>query len=156
MGSPEPDFDRRLRESGVRAVADDAGPRRRPGGIRLRHQRRGAVEHAVYVNGDTVGTPQTYSQQASEIAALGQSDDFLNVTSAQDTAWVPLGSVRGLHGGRDDVGRRLPAGALNPNGAVRGNYHNRKSDQVEAMYGSVDKQDAAGGVDDRDGQVPGV
>lgn len=98
-----------------------------------------AQSNAVYVNGDTVGTPQTYSQQASQIAALGQSDDFLNVTSAQDTAWVPLG-VFAVCSGDETTSDDVFQLALNPNGAVRGNYHNRKSDQVEAMYGSVDKQ----------------
>jgi len=98
-----------------------------------------AQSNAVYVNGDPYGTPQEYGTQASQIAALGQSDSFLNVSSAQDQAWVPLG-VFAVVAGDETTSDDTFQLAFNPQGAVRGNYHNRKSDQVEAMYGSVDKK----------------
>lgn len=98
-----------------------------------------AQSNTVYLNGDSVGTPQQYGLQASELANLGQSDSFLNKSSAQDQAWVPLGVFAVIEGDAttsDDVFQL----AFNSSGAIRGNYHNRKSDQAEAMYGSVDKQ----------------
>lgn len=98
-----------------------------------------AQSNTVYLNGDSVGTPQQYGQQASQIAALGQSDSFLNVSSVQDQAWVPLG-VFAVCTGEETTSDDIFQLAFNPSGAVRGNYHNRKSDQVEAMFGSVDKQ----------------
>ncbi len=88
---------------------------------------------SVYVNGDTTGTPQQYSDQASQIAATGESTQ-----PATDSKWLPLGVFALVEGDAttsDDIFQL----AVNPQGIIRGNYHNLRSDQVETITGSVDK-----------------
>lgn len=89
---------------------------------------------AVYINGDSVGTPQEYAQQATDIAAAGQATQ-----PAENSKWLPLGVFAVVEGdatSSDDVFQL----AVNPQGIIRGNYQNVKSDQVETITGSVDKQ----------------
>lgn len=88
----------------------------------------------VYVNGDTAGTPQEYSAQAGQIASAGQADQ-----PASDSKWLPLGVFAVVDGNAtssDDVFQL----AVNPQGTIRGNYQNVKSNDVESISGSVDKQ----------------
>src|SRR5262245_29693568 len=87
----------------------------------------------VYVNGDSVGTPQQYADQASQIAATGQS-----AQPAHDSKWLPLGVFALVEGDAttsDDIFQL----AVNPQGIIRGNYNNLRSKQVESISGSVDK-----------------
>lgn len=87
---------------------------------------------AVYVNGDSVGTPQQYGQQASAIAAAGTA-----AQPAETSKWLPLGVfalVEGDATNSDDVFQL----AVNPQGIIRGNYHNVSSNQMESVAGSVD------------------
>jgi hypothetical protein len=89
---------------------------------------------AVYVNGDTVGTPQQYADQASTLASTGASAE-----TASDGKWIPLGVfalVEGDATSSDDVFQL----AVSPEGIIRGNYHNVSSDQMEPLSGSVDKK----------------
>ena len=89
--------------------------------------------HAVYVNGDTAGTPQEYASQASQLAGTGQS-----AQPAPDTKWLPLGVfavVEGNQTSSDDIFQL----AVDRQGIIRGNYHNLRSDQVETISGAVDK-----------------
>jgi hypothetical protein len=88
---------------------------------------------AVYVNGDSVGTPQQYSDQASQIAASGRS-----VQPDPSTKWLPLGVFAVVEGNAtksDDVFQL----AVSPDGVIRGNYNNVKTKRVETITGSVDK-----------------
>jgi hypothetical protein len=88
---------------------------------------------SVYVNGDSAGTPQQYSDQAIQIAAAGQSTQ-----PAQDSKWLPLGVFALVEGDAttsDDVFQI----AVNPQGIIRGNYHNVAASQVDSISGSVDK-----------------
>jgi hypothetical protein len=85
----------------------------------------------VYVNGDNVGTPQQYADQASQIAASG--------TAQPDpgTQWQPLGVFAMVEGGQttsDDVFQL----AVNPQGVLRGNYHDVKGNSVTPLAGAVD------------------
>jgi hypothetical protein len=87
----------------------------------------------VYVNGDAAGTPEQYSDQASQIAATGVS-----AQPNQDSKWLPLGVfalVEGDATSSDDIFQL----AVNPQGIIRGNYQNVQSNQVEQISGSVDK-----------------
>lgn len=89
--------------------------------------------NTVYVNGDNAGTSQEYSDQASQIASTGQT-----AAPADDSQWMPLGVfavVEGEQTNSDDVFQL----AVNPDGVIRGNYHNLRDNQVEAISGSVDK-----------------
>jgi hypothetical protein len=90
--------------------------------------------NAVYINGDSAGTPQQYASQASEIASAGQA-----APPAEDTKWLPLGIFAVVEQNQttsDDLFEL----AVDKAGIIRGNYHNVKSDQVEAISGSVDKK----------------
>src|SRR5262249_52349477 len=81
-----------------------------------------------------VGTPQEYAQQASTIASAGQS-----AQPSEDSKWLPLGVFAVVEGdatSSDDVFQL----AVNPQGIIRGNYHNMRADTVESMSGSVDKK----------------
>jgi hypothetical protein len=93
-----------------------------------------AQADAVYVNGDVAATPQQYADQAGGIADTGQS-----AQPAADSKWLPLGVFAVVEGdatSSDDIFQL----AVNPEGIIRGNYHNVRADQVESISGSVDKQ----------------
>jgi hypothetical protein len=93
-----------------------------------------AQQTAVYVNGNAAGTPQQYAQQTSAIAATGQA-----AQPAADSKWLPLGVyavVAGNATSSDDVFQL----AVNPQGIIRGNYHNKRTNEVESISGAVDKQ----------------
>lgn len=93
-----------------------------------------AQPSAVYVNGDVAGTPQEYAAQASAVASVGQTTQ-----PAADSNWMPLGVfavVEGNATSSDDVFQL----AVNPQGIIRGNYHNLRTDQVDTISGSVDKK----------------
>jgi hypothetical protein len=86
---------------------------------------------AVYVNGDNVGTPQQYADQASRIAAAG------NAQPDQSTRWQPLGIFAMVEGGQttsDDIFQL----AVNAQGVLRGNYHDLKGNSVTPLAGAVD------------------
>lgn len=88
----------------------------------------------VYVNGDPAASSQEYADQAGQIAAAGQA-----APPSDDSKWLPLGVfaiVEGEATSSDDVFQL----AVNPQGVIRGNYHNTRSDDVESLSGSVDKQ----------------
>ena len=88
---------------------------------------------AVYVNGTTVGTPQEYAAQASQIAASGVASQ-----PPADAKWMPLGVfaiVEGAATSSDDVFQL----AVNAQGLIRGNYRNLKSGDMSALNGAVDR-----------------
>jgi hypothetical protein len=87
----------------------------------------------VYVNGDAVGTPEQYAGQATQIATTGQS-----AQPAQDSKWLPLGVFAVVEGDATDSDDVFQL-AVNPDGIIRGNYHNRKANQVQQINGAVDK-----------------
>jgi hypothetical protein len=87
---------------------------------------------AVYVNGDPAGTPQQYADQAGQIADSGRS-----AQPAADVKWQPLGVFAMVADGEtasDDVFQV----AISPDGILRGNYYNSRTDQATPIYGSVD------------------
>lgn len=89
----------------------------------------------VYVNGESAGTPQQYTEQATQVAGAGAAA----VPPDQDGKWMPLGvfaMVEGEETTSDDVFQL----SVNAQGVLRGNYHNVKSDQMEPLSGSVDKK----------------
>ncbi len=89
--------------------------------------------NTVYVNGDATATTEDYAAQANQIASTGQT-----AALADDSKWLPLGVFAVCEGdatNSDDVFQL----AVNPDGVIRGNYHNLRNDQVETISGSVDK-----------------
>ena len=93
-----------------------------------------AQPEAMYVNGDAAGTPQEYADQATQLAAAGQS-----ATPADDTKWLPLG-VFAICSGDETSSNDIFQLAVDKQGVIRGNYHNLKSDDMEPINGSVDKK----------------
>jgi hypothetical protein len=90
-----------------------------------------AQPNAVYVNGDNVGTPQQYADQASGIAASGSAQPDPN------TQWQPLGVFAMVDSGQtssDDIFQL----AVNSQGMLRGNYHYLKDNSVTPLAGAVD------------------
>jgi hypothetical protein len=87
----------------------------------------------VYANGDQICTTQELANQASQLAATGRSAE-----PAENSKWLPLGVfalVEGDATSSDDVFQI----AVNPQGILRGNYHQLSTDQVVPIKGSVDK-----------------
>jgi hypothetical protein len=99
----------------------------------------------VYVNGDAVGTPLEYVQQAVTIADTGKQ-----AQATMEEEWLPLG-VFAMIQGEQVNGNDLFQLAVNKAGTLRGNYYNALSDTTLPVYGSVDKktQRAAWTVGDR-------
>jgi hypothetical protein len=92
-----------------------------------------AQSSAMYVNGDAAGTPQEYADQATQFAAAGQA-----ATPADDSKWLPLG-VFAICAGDATTSNDIFQLAVNPQGIIRGNYHNVQTDDMEPLNGSVDK-----------------
>jgi hypothetical protein len=87
--------------------------------------------NAMYVNGDNVGTPQQYAAQASQIAASGSAPPDANAQ------WQPLGVFAMAAGGQTDPLATIQL-AVNPQGALRGNFHNLSNNAIAPITGAVD------------------
>jgi hypothetical protein len=88
---------------------------------------------AVYVNGDTVGTPQQFEDQAKQIAANGQAAQV-----DPNGKWLPIGVFAVGQQGETQPENVFQI-AVNPDGVIRGNVHNISSKKVEPIAGAVDK-----------------
>jgi hypothetical protein len=99
----------------------------------------------VYINGDSVGTQEEYTQQAVVIADTGRQAE-----ASTEEEWLPLG-VFSMVQGEQVNGNDLFQLAVNKAGVLRGNYYNALSDTTQPVYGSVDQktQRAAWTVGDR-------
>jgi hypothetical protein len=86
----------------------------------------------VYVNGNDVGTPQQYAQQASAIAGAGAQPNA-------NSAWAPLGVYAMAESGEANPVHLFQL-AINKQGQLRGNYHNTESGKTTPISGSVDSQ----------------
>lgn len=89
---------------------------------------------SVYVNGDATATTQEYADQANQLAAAGRSAE-----PDEGSKWTPLGVfalVAGDATNSDDVFQI----AVNPQGIIRGNYHQVSTNQVVKLSGSVDRK----------------
>jgi hypothetical protein len=88
---------------------------------------------AVYVNGDQTGTPQQFEDQATQLANAGQGQPDPN------SQWVPMGVFAVVD--PDSTGPKYSFQiAVNPQGLIRGNFHDVQKNQVQPISGSVDKQ----------------
>lgn len=93
---------------------------------------------AVFVNGDSAGTPQEYAQQAGQIAASGAAPADPNAAAqpAQDD-WLPIGVFAMVEGDQTNSNDIFQL-AVNKQGQIRGNYHNLQTDSVDSVSGAVD------------------
>jgi hypothetical protein len=87
---------------------------------------------SVYVNGESVGTPEEYATQAAAIADTGRA-----APPAENDEWQPLG-VFGLIQPDEKVAQRIFQLAVNKAGILRGNYYDAVADSTTPVYGSVD------------------
>lgn len=90
-------------------------------------------DNSVYVDGDSVGTPEQYATQALTIADAGR-----DAKTAETDEWQPLG-VFGLIHTEDKVAQRIFQLAVDKGGMIRGNYYDAVADSSTPVYGSVDK-----------------
>lgn len=91
-------------------------------------------DNNVYVNGQDSGTAQQYAEQATAIAAQGQT--AMQPATAE---WKPLG-VYALVQGDDKTSNNIFQLAVNKDGIIRGNYYDGLMDTTTEVYGSIDKK----------------
>jgi hypothetical protein len=89
-------------------------------------------DNAVYVNGDNVGTPEEYAQQATAIADAGKQ-----AKAPADDEWMSLG-VFAMVQGEETTSNNIFQLAVNKAGVIRGNYYNALTDTALPVVGAVD------------------
>jgi hypothetical protein len=106
-------------------------------------------DNSVYVNGQDVGTPQQYTQQATAIADAGQKTE-----ATPEQEWKPLGVFALVQGDQTNSNNVFQL-AVSKDGVVRGNYYDGVMDVTTPVYGSVDKktQRAAWTIDKKNDRV---
>jgi hypothetical protein len=90
-----------------------------------------AQPDAMYVNGDPAGTPQQYAEQAGQLAASGGAEP------APNAQWLPIGVFAMVEPGQSNANDVFQL-AVNPQGTLRGNYHNLRDNSVVPLAGAVD------------------
>ncbi len=106
-------------------------------------------DDGVYVNGENVGTPAEYSQQATEIAEAGKQAE-----EPPKEEFMSLG-VFAMVQGEETNSSNIFQLAVSKTGVIRGEYYNALTDISEPVLGSVDKktQRAAWTVGDKKAPV---
>jgi len=88
----------------------------------------------VMVDGQNVGTAEEFSQQAADLALLGQ-----NAKTAETDKWLPLG-VFALVRNEDQQPQTTVQLAINQQGILRGNYTDIVTDHALPIEGAVDQK----------------
>jgi hypothetical protein len=103
-------------------------------------------DDGVYVNGESAGTPEQYSQQATDLANTGKEAK----ADPKPDEWQPLG-VFAMVGEGETNATNIFQLAVNKEGVIRGEYYNALTDETSPVAGAVDKktQRAAWAVVDR-------
>lgn len=86
----------------------------------------------VLIDGQSAGTAEEFSQQASDLAAAGTA-----ATVSADDKWLPVGVFAMVKNDQQHPQLILQI-AVNPNGVVRGNYTDEVSDRSYPIHGGVD------------------
>ena len=92
------------------------------------------VNGNVMVDGQNVGSAGAFSQQAADLALIGQ-----NAKTSADDHWMPLG-VFALVRNDEQHAQLAVQLAINKEGILQGNYTDLVSDHALAIHGSVDNQ----------------
>jgi hypothetical protein len=91
-------------------------------------------DDGVYVQGENVGSPEEYAQQASDLASQGAS------AKVGDSAeWRPLGVYALARDGETNPSIFMSL-AIDKEGLLRGTYYDAVSDTTTTMAGKVDKK----------------
>lgn len=93
-----------------------------------------AQDGNVMVDGQNVGTTEEFSQQAADLAMLGQNSKI-----ADSDKWLPLG-VFALVRNEDQQPQTTIQLAINQQGILRGNYTDIVSDHALPIEGAVDNK----------------
>ena len=88
----------------------------------------------VIVDGQNVGTAANFSQQAADLAQVGQ-----NAESSDKDEWLPLG-VFALVRNEDQHPQLTLQLAVNKQGILQGNYTDTVTDHTLPIHGAIDKQ----------------
>ncbi len=88
----------------------------------------------VIVQGEPVGTPEEYAQQASDLAAQGEK-----ATISQDEQWKSLGVFALGRADEKNPSNFIQLG-LSKDGVVRGTYYNAVTDTNLKITGQLDKK----------------
>ncbi|HVX11517.1 MAG TPA: hypothetical protein VHC22_10070 [Pirellulales bacterium] len=86
----------------------------------------------VYQDGQPVASEEQYYDQASQIAATGDSP--------QNEEWLPLGIFAVIADENQTQTDKVVQLAVNTEGVLRGNYHDLLADKVTPVTGAVDKE----------------
>jgi hypothetical protein len=90
-------------------------------------------DNSVYVNGQDVGTPAQYYQQAQTLAQTPAPQ------GADQGDWMPLGIFAVSDGSQTQATSTIQL-AVNKQGTIRGNSVETTTNAVQQVHGSVDKQ----------------
>lgn len=88
----------------------------------------------VMIDGQNVGTGEVYSQQAADLAMVGQ-----NAQASDTDKWLPLG-VFALVRNEDQHPQLTLQFAVNKEGILRGNYTDTVTDHTLEIHGAIDKE----------------
>lgn len=89
-------------------------------------------DDTVYYGDQAVASAEQYYDQASQIAAGGQT--------AQNEEWLPLGVFAVIGEPTQTQTDKVVQLALNKEGVIRGNLHDFLADKVIPVAGAVDKK----------------
>lgn len=92
-------------------------------------------DDAVSVAGEEAGTPETYAQQATDLAESGAADGV----AGDEDEWRPLGVYALARDGETKPSTFISL-AVNQQGVLRGNYYDAISDSSMEITGKVDQQ----------------
>ena len=92
-------------------------------------------DDGVTVAGENMGTPEEYSQSATDLAASGSGVD----AAEEDSQWRPLGVYALARDGESKPSTFISL-AVDADGVLRGNYYDAISDSSKEITGKVDSQ----------------
>ncbi|MFT5525818.1 MAG: hypothetical protein ACI9G1_002300 [Pirellulaceae bacterium] len=85
----------------------------------------------VYAGEEVLATAEQYAEQAADIADAG--------AKTENEEWLPLGVFAIVSEGQETSDKILQL-AVNKEGVLRGNLHDKLTDQVTAVVGAVDRE----------------
>ncbi len=91
-------------------------------------------DDAVTMNGQNMGTPEQYYEQAADLASSGAE-----APTGDDVPWMPLGVFAMTHDKQTKANLILQL-AVNKDGVIRGNYTATLTNDTQPIHGSVDKK----------------